>query len=665
MAQIVGRIGPETLVGTAGADLIDGLGGGDLIEAGGGDDTVTLHGGDTVRGGDGNDRFVVPEDAAGTGLLFAGAGADVFVFPEGGGQDGRLGTLFTFAVGDFDAGVDRIDLRAFAQGFYLYGMIQSGEDVLILAKEGGRYESDWQPIFRLEGVTLADLDASNFIGERPLDLSGIILGFERDDTLLGTDAPDAIDGQAGSDVVLGYGGNDTISGGSGSDTLRGGLGNDSIDTGDGADLAEGGPGNDTIVGELSPFHGSGDDTLIGGDGNDVLYGVTDRELLLGGAGNDILGVSNATGKADGGVGDDTFSGVGSGQYYDSPSVYGSWLIRTGSGRDVLQIDAGGDGTFADTVTDFLAGAGGDRVDVSGFVPGGGDPFAAGALNLVGSGDDSLLQNQYGATLVRFLGVLPSEFTAENFFGFAPQSPPVGTPFDDSLIGRGGPDFLAGYGGNDTLSGQDNDDTLQGGPGDDLLFGGAGDDRLGGGDGNDTLSGGGGNDYLVGNLGADSMSGGGASDALLGAGGNDTIQGDGGDDFVGGGSGDDVVSGGEGFDTLAGGDGNDRIEGGIGRDLLRGNAGNDTIIGGTGADTLVGGEGADLFVMGAAQPGLDLLVDFHVGEDRLDLTEAGLAGEAAVLGATRYVAGGALIVTSSGALLLAGVHAGDLVGDFAV
>jgi len=76
-------------------------------------------------------------------------------------------------------------------------------------------------------------------------------------------------------------------------------------------------------------------------------------------------------------------------------------------------------------------------------------------------------------------------------------------------------------------------------------------------------------------------------------------------------------------ALAGTAGDDVLIGGAGDDLLEGGAGNDTLDGGVGRDTLVGGEGEDIFVLapnGAASLALaDLIVDFTVGEDKLQLS----------------------------------------------
>ncbi|MCU0829390.1 MAG: hypothetical protein MUE52_18885, partial [Tabrizicola sp.] len=76
--------------------------------------------------------------------------------------------------------------------------------------------------------------------------------------------------------------------------------------------------------------------------------------------------------------------------------------------------------------------------------------------------------------------------------------------------------------------------------------------------------------------------------------------------------DSSLTGISGSDMLLGGDGNDLIEGGSGSDLL---------VDGSGGDTLSGGAGADLFVM-TRDGSHDVIVDFQLGIDRIDLSAWG-------------------------------------------
>ena len=61
-----------------------------------------------------------------------------------------------------------------------------------------------------------------------------------------------------------------------------------------------------------------------------------------------------------------------------------------------------------------------------------------------------------------------------------------------------------------------------------------------------------------------------------------------------------------------------LNGRDGDDRLNGEGGDDTLMGGAGNDQLAGGEGDDLFVF-APGGGIDIILDFGTGEDRIDLT----------------------------------------------
>ncbi len=50
-------------------------------------------------------------------------------------------------------------------------------------------------------------------------------------------------------------------------------------------------------------------------------------------------------------------------------------------------------------------------------------------------------------------------------------------YNDTILGRGGPDFINGGGGKDLIKGGDGPDTLDGGAGKDMIYGGRGADRL--------------------------------------------------------------------------------------------------------------------------------------------------------------------------------------------
>lgn len=90
------------------------------------------------------------------------------------------------------------------------------------------------------------------------------------------------------------------------------------------------------------------------------------------------------------------------------------------------------------------------------------------------------------------------------------------------------------------------------------------------------------------------------------GGDETISGSSFGDFLYGGDGGDTISGNKGRDWLVGGDGDDRITGGLGNDYLEGEC------------------GADIFAF-APKSGKDLVADFEVSGDTIDLTAYGFDG----------------------------------------
>lgn len=239
--------------------------------------------------------------------------------------------------------------------------------------------------------------------------------------------------------------------------------------------------------------------------------------------------------------------------------------------------------------------------------------------------------------------------------------------NDSIEGGAGNDFMTGDMGFDTIYGGDGDDGLYGWTGSDLLVGGNGNDfimseqesdTVSGGEGNDTIyagseadsvDGGNGNNYILGDDGADTITAGSGDDTVFGGSDNDTITSGGGSDFIGGDAGNDSVNAGDGNDTIYGWTGSDSLDGGNGNDLLSGEGDNDLLSGGAGNDMIYGGEGNDTIIGGAdsgtateswlsitggdylygmagndvfgfqkASAGVDVIMDFQRGEDKIQL-----------------------------------------------
>lgn len=122
------------------------------------------------------------------------------------------------------------------------------------------------------------------------------------------------------------------------------------------------------------------------------------------------------------------------------------------------------------------------------------------------------------------------------------------------------------------------------------------------------------------------------DLLYGSGGDDRISGGIGrakarQDRLYGEAGNDQLFGGNGIDLLDGGEGNDQLFGGTGRDLLLGKSGDDRLlgekgedilIGGQGRDTLTGGKDKDMFVFDSLDEAQDVITDFDINQDVIDL-----------------------------------------------
>lgn len=122
---------------------------------------------------------------------------------------------------------------------------------------------------------------------------------------------------------------------------------------------------------------------------------------------------------------------------------------------------------------------------------------------------------------------------------------------------------------------------------------------------------------------------------------------------------DVLLGSSGADTINGLADNDHLESRGGSDLLRGGDGEDILIGGAGDDELWGGNNADTFVWHAGDTGADVIKDFNLSEDRIDLSDL-LQGEENASDIGAYIQldadGETLLISSTGNLQAGGSNA---------
>jgi Ca2+-binding RTX toxin-like protein len=107
--------------------------------------------------------------------------------------------------------------------------------------------------------------------------------------------------------------------------------------------------------------------------------------------------------------------------------------------------------------------------------------------------------------------------------------------------------------------------------------------------------------------------------------NDVLNGDDGDDLLNGNDGQDILVGGLGNDTLNGGNNDDLLRGGDGDDNLNGGDGNDVLQGATGIDSMKGGLGKDSFRFSSYQGELNIIRDFVVADDTIQVSAAGFGG----------------------------------------
>ncbi|HSV71635.1 MAG TPA: type I secretion C-terminal target domain-containing protein [Methylibium sp.] len=335
----------------------------------------------------------------------------------------------------------------------------------------------------------------------------------------------------------------------------------------------------------------------------------------------VLRVFNAAGTQigfddDAGFGDESelvFAAPAAGSYYIGISGEGNSSYNGLDGTGTVAGAVGDYGAIVhlnptqigtSSVNIFTAGEGADYI----VGLGGNDTIAGGdGRDTVSGGDDN--------------DVIQGDLNQDVLYGDAGTDAMNGGGGNDVLVGGTGNDTLQGGSGvgNDILSGGEGNDTANAGNGNDTLSGGIGDDTLDGSTGDDIVAGDDGNDRLIGNGGADSVTGGLDNDTLFGSAGNDTLSGDGGDDELNGNVDADLLRGGIGNDTLNGGSENDTLVGEAGADTLNGGTGSDTLFGGAGIDQLTGSTDADHFVFELPIDASDIVTDFAVGVDLIDLT----------------------------------------------
>lgn len=588
---------------TEGNDVINGTQAGDIINGLGGDDELHgLEGSDTLYGGAGNDIILGDEwggigyvdyiyGESGNDILYGQSGDDII--DGGSGDDFIEGGLGNDNLNGGDGTNDGVSYWNASGGVYvnLQTKVASGPDGtdVILNFERVHASTYNDTIIgddnsnTIEGLAGNDvIDGGSGIdwvsywnasgGVTVNLLQGTASGADGNDTLFNIENitssffNDLLTGNNVANILAGNGGNDTIYGLDGNDSLHGGDGDDILDGGNGDDALRGDAGNDTLsggIGRDSLFDAEGNDTLLGGDGDDFIYANLGNDYIDGGTGYNFLSFINATGANYVNLQQHKSSGA-----YGNDTIYNIQRIQ-GSNYD-----------------DTLIGDSGDNI-------------------LAGLDGNNYLDGGAGIDRVNYIS--NTNVYVDLSLGYATHN----NGRQDTIQNI---ESVVGSYTNDVIIGDGNNNSLFGGDGDDRIVGGYGEDTLDGGNGIDTLD----YDIAIGsgvlrNLRIDltdtGLNGG---PRLYEVDNNNNITFTSNETFLNF----ENVTGWQGHDFITGDGNNNRLDGRNGNDTLTGNGGSDTFIFSNGADRIT---------------------DFQNGVDHVEISS--------IFGATNY---GQLNIAQSGA-----------------
>jgi Ca2+-binding RTX toxin-like protein len=547
----------------------------------GNDTIVGFNTADVIQGGAGNDT------------INGWSGDDIYIYTRGDGND---------VITEPNGNLDKLILHGIAPGNV--SLVRDGNHVTLVIAESAPGAGDGGSVQLRDALEwnydrgIEQIVFDNGTIWTPTDLRLMVLAqasTSGNDTIIGFNTADVLQGGAGNDTLTGAGGDDAYiyTRGDGVDVIsdQGGSNANSlvlhgitpseltiVRNADSAILLIGAGGVDGRITIRGQFNGAGPMASIKFDDTTVWNGQTILALAIandgsvlthaGTSGADtIIGTSDID-VIDGGAGNDTLRGEGGSDFY-------RW--GAGSGNDTI-LENGG---VSDTDIVRLNGINPADVSLSRF---GNDLF----ITLTATGEVLKVQGHFGSTNA---GIEQIKF-ADN------------TTWDRAQIAAAA--WFIGTSAGETIDGGAIDDTIDGRGGNDILIGHAGNDSYlyGGGSGNDTVV-----------EGAAASDGSGDSVKLLGLNLADIQIGRSGNDLILKilSSNESVriqnqFSGDNGIETIAFGDGSiltrgqfqamAAIFGTSGNDNIYGSSGADTIDGGAGNDYMEGGGGGDTYIYAA-------------------------------------------------------------------
>ncbi|MBY6261823.1 DUF4347 domain-containing protein [Azospirillum sp. 412522] len=503
------------------------------------------------------------------------------------------------------------------------------------------------------------------------------------DTLIGDNSGNTINGLAGNDSIVGGTGNDSLIGGIGNDTLVGGgntgqAAGDTMNGGLGADHYVGGSGFNIVTyenatsgltldltnGANNTGEAAGDtfvniqrwigseyaDSLTAGDTAVWFWGHGGNDVEHGGAGNDTLEAGDGNDSVFGGGGNDLMYGRA-----DNDQLHGELgndTVAGGGGADLIYGDAGNDLLKGDWERDTVYGGDGDDTILAGIVSSGSYAQTQNDLIYGDAGNDRyIVVSQYDAGTVSFDGgagtdtleLRSDNLTSYNGYNLEYYNDVASPKIDISGMTLTSVETLALTGsqhhtvtmtaaqgnGFGSITGATTGDAF-------AIVGASLSGTVGSGTGStltagkvqaETVNG-----VTLVHVGLDATAGadltlriaGSFAASSISLSGNTITLGQGSGSGGGSTGGGDTGGGNTGGGSTGGGTGGQTLTGTDGRDYLAGGSGNDTIISNAGDDYMTGGAGQDTFVFKPGD-GWDYIGDFQAGSGGDVLNVAGWSG----------------------------------------